>query len=287
MNTQVDIEAVLKSLRIRKNHLRKKWFESKPFYYLCIDNFLPIQMADNLLRCYPNPQLDGWIETNYTTQINKQRCESGFPEPIDEFFSLTAMPEFTRLISEITDINNLIPDPNQIGGGMHQILPGGFLDVHIDFNFHPELKLHRQLNLLLYLNKDWKREYEGCLELWDMKDNKQIENIAPVFNRAILFNTNQISYHGHPKPFKAPAPITRKSLAVYYYTKERDDEFYDATEHNTIYKNTSGLQGVIKTLFSTLHTFSDRLREKNVTYIFKSLLKKCFRKIKGLPPENQ
>ena len=76
------------------------------------------------------------------------------------------MPEFTRLISEITDINNLIPDPKQIGGGMHQILPGGFLDVHIDFNFHPELKLHRHLNLLLYLNKDWKREYEGCLELW-------------------------------------------------------------------------------------------------------------------------
>jgi Rps23 Pro-64 3,4-dihydroxylase Tpa1-like proline 4-hydroxylase len=33
------------------------------------------------------------------------------------------------------------------------------------------------------MNKDWKREDEGYLELWDMDKKVQIENIEPRFNR--------------------------------------------------------------------------------------------------------
>ncbi len=87
------------------------------------------------------------------------------------------------LVSDIVGIAGLLHDPALVGGGLHQILPGGFLDVHTDYNFHPQTKLHRRLNLLLYMNKDWKREYEGYLELWDMDAKKQIEDIAPAFNR--------------------------------------------------------------------------------------------------------
>jgi hypothetical protein len=58
--------------------------------------------------------------------------------------------------------------------------------VHVDYNFHPQTKLHRRMNLLLYLNKDWKPEYEGYLELWDLESNVQLNSIAPLFNRAVI-----------------------------------------------------------------------------------------------------
>jgi Rps23 Pro-64 3,4-dihydroxylase Tpa1-like proline 4-hydroxylase len=277
---------VLEGLQARKSDLRKKWLESQPFHYLCIDNFLPEEMAQTLLDCYPTPKENEWVDTNYVNQIGKFRSESGFPKPIESFFSLTALPEFKKIMSEITGINDLLSDPQQFGGGMHQILPGGFLDVHIDYNFHPEKKLHRRINLLLYLNKNWEQEYGGYLELWDMDKKEQLENIAPIFNRAILFETNQISYHGHPKPLKCPAPMTRKSLAVYCYTKERDDIYSDSKEHNTIYKNVEGIQGIAKGFLSTWRTISDRLDQEGAVGICEKLLKKSYRKIKGLPPKN-
>ena len=98
---------------------------------------------------------------------------------------------------------------------------GGFLKVHSDFNLHPQLNLNRRLNLLLYLNKDWKEEWGGHLELWD-KDMKSCKvKISPNFNKLVIFNTTDYSFHGHPNPLACPEDVTRKSLALYYYTNGR------------------------------------------------------------------
>ena len=202
MNTH--LESAIIELNKRKNELRLKWLSGKPFHYLFVDDFLPRELAEGLLACYPSSDQKSWTKTTYIHQSNKHHTQSGFPEFIKNYFDLMATPEFLKLISEITGINNLIADPRLFGGGLHQILPGGFLDVHIDYNIHPETRLYRRLNLLIYLNKGWKREYEGYVELWDMENKKLLENIAPVFNRAVMFETNEISYHGHPKPLKCP-----------------------------------------------------------------------------------
>ena len=76
-------------------------------------------------------------------------------------------PRFVRLIERITGIEPIHADPNLNGGGLHQIRSGGYLNVHTDFNFDPETKRNRRLNLLLYLNKDWDRAWNGDIELWD------------------------------------------------------------------------------------------------------------------------
>lgn len=279
-------ERVTAHLRRRADDFKRGWSSKTPFRYVIIDDFLPSDYAEEILASYPQPDVEGWDNTTYIHQKKKLTRRSGFPVPISRFFSLTASREFRQLISEISGIPNLIDDPELIGGGLHQILRGGFLDVHVDYNFHPRTKLHRRLNLLLYLNKDWKAEYEGCLELWDLQANRQLERIMPIFNRGVIFETNEVSYHGHPQPLNAPPHITRKSLAIYYYTKEREDTSA-APEHNTLYRQTTGVEGYAKTFFAATQALTQRVTGDGLAAVGENLIKRARRRIKGLPPENK
>jgi Rps23 Pro-64 3,4-dihydroxylase Tpa1-like proline 4-hydroxylase len=135
----------------------------------------------------------------------------------------------------LTGIQDLISDPFYRGGGLHNILPGGKLGVHADFNKHQKYDLDRRLNLLLYLNKDWKEEYGGHIELWDKNMQKCVKRVLPIFNRVVIFTTTDHSFHGHPDPLNCPNPMSRKSLALYYYTHGRPEEDESQT-HSTLFK---------------------------------------------------
>ena len=102
---------------------------------------------------------------------------------------------------------------------MHCTKRHGKLDVHIDYSLHPQMNYERRINLILYLNSDWENDYGGNLELWDNNISNCEKSIKPVFNRAVIFNTSDISFHGHPDPLNCPDHICRKSLAWYYLTK--------------------------------------------------------------------
>ncbi len=243
------VETTLERLRQRQGYLRQAWASKEPFGYVVIDDFLPSEFAEEILAVYPPPDVENWDSLNYTHQRKKFTRTSGFPDPIGRFFALTAAQEFRDLLSEITGIPKLFDDPELLGGGLHQTLRGGFLDVHVDFNQHPRTKLHRRLNLLLYMNKDWRPEYQGYLELWDLASKGQLENMAPAFNRVVIFETNEVSYHGHPEPLNTPPHITRKSLAVYYYTKKR--EVAMAPEHDVLFRQTLGIRGYLALLTSS------------------------------------
>jgi hypothetical protein len=142
---------------------------------------------------------------------------------------------FLSFLSEVTGIPNLLPDPCFDGGGLHQIVPGGKLAIHADFNKHRRYGLDRRLNLLLYLNKDWREEYGGHLELWN-RDMSQCEaRVLPVFNRVMVFTTTEFTYHGHPDPLRCPEGMTRKSLALYYFTNGRPSE-EQSGEHSTVFR---------------------------------------------------
>lgn len=279
-------ETILNITPDRLSEIQRDWDVARPFHYVVIDDFLAEDFAEEILAAYPTPNGGAWDNTPYIHQRKKLTLNKNFPAPIDDFFRMTESDEFRKLISSICRISDLIADPTLSGGGLHQIMDGGYLDVHVDYNFHPRTKEHRRLNLLLYLNKDWKREYEGYLEFWDMREKKQIENIAPVFNRAVLFETNEISFHGHPQKLNLPPGVTRKSLAVYYYTRERE-EIETATEHNTIFKQTTGVSGYVKTSLSAVVTLGERATTAAKKDLFESLTRRLYRKIKGLPRENK
>jgi hypothetical protein len=124
----------------------------------------------------------------------------------------------------LTGISGLIPDPYLEGGGLHQIERDGFLKVHADFNVHAKLRLDRRLNFILYLNQDWREEYNGHLELWDRGMTRCVRKVLPVCNRAVVFVTTDWSFHGHPEKLACPPGRTRKSVALYYYTNGRPAE---------------------------------------------------------------
>lgn len=125
-------------------------------------------------------------------------------------------------MESITGIKGLIPDPYFLGAGIHEIKQGGHISVHADFNHHKLMYLERRINVLIYLNKNWKKEYGGGLELWDQNMTTLTHDIVPLFNRCVIFNTTSNSQHGNPQPVAHPAGESRKSIALYYYTATWD-----------------------------------------------------------------
>ena len=139
---------------------------------------------------------------------------------------------FLAYLEKLTGIPNLIADPSYFGGGVHWIDNGGYLEVHADFNHLKKYNLARPINLLLYLNKDWKDEYNGHLELWDRPTMTKRKTVAPLFNRAVIFSTVKEALHGHPTPLSAPPGVARRSLALYYYTNTWEPA---VQAHTTLY----------------------------------------------------
>ena len=86
----------------------------------------------------------------------------------------------------------------------------------------------------MYLNKDWQQAGGGAVDLWDRGGQRCIRAIEPVFNRAVLFDTSNFSYHGHPHPLACPPERSRKSVALYYYAFESPGES-DRAAHGTIF----------------------------------------------------
>jgi Rps23 Pro-64 3,4-dihydroxylase Tpa1-like proline 4-hydroxylase len=162
-------------------------------------------------------------EKNFYGSIRKKFCSNyeNFPKYTRTIIDFLNSDFMLKKLEELTGIKNLISDKFFLGGGMHQTSTGGFLKVHADFNFHEKLVAYRRINLLLYLNKDWKKEYLGYLDFYDAKDlSKPQISIPPIFNSLCIFATTDRSYHGYPDPINCPAVMTRDSIALYYYTKE-------------------------------------------------------------------
>jgi Rps23 Pro-64 3,4-dihydroxylase Tpa1-like proline 4-hydroxylase len=215
-----------------------------PFPHIYFDNFLPPDVAEAVLRHFPEPEQADWYAYKDLNQRNKLALEAveKLPGPIrDVFYFLNSRP-MLRFLESLTGIHSLLPDPYYTGGGLHQIGPGGSLGIHADFSYHHQLRLDRRINVLIYLNKDWKEDYRGHLELWDREVRAAEKKILPVFNRCAVFSTSSVSFHGHPEPLACPAGETRKSLAAYYYSNGRPEENPELTHrHEVAFRARPGL----------------------------------------------
>lgn len=209
---------------------------NSPFPHIVIDGLIDEGIINKIVDEFPGPDDILWTQKSHEYS-RKLACEK-----MSVMGGLTRLllhemngGAFIRFLESLTGIRGILPDPHLKGGGLHQIEKGGFLDVHADFNYHEDLQLQRRLNVLLYLNRDWKEEYGGHLELWNETMDRCEKRILPTMNRMVIFNTTDTSYHGHPEPTDSPEGVTRKSLALYYYTKDRPQHEFSAT-HSTLYR---------------------------------------------------
>jgi len=253
----------IKSLNDRLQKIKKEFNDSsKPFRYVVFNDFYDVNTANKILNEYPSIKDGKWNDKTYIEQLNKfQKTEFETGSLLNNVFDDLNHKEFLGWLKKLTDLEaDIVGDRSLFGGGLHQSIKGAFLNVHVDYNIHPETKYHRRLNVLIYMNKDWKDEYEGHLELWNIKENEKnlLEKISPSFNKCVIFETNEVSYHGHPTPLNTPNHINRKSIATYYYTKTRPEKEI-SDEHNTIYINTQGSRGSLKKIKSSLKALKERL----------------------------
>ena len=216
--------------------LRGAYIAAKPFPHIVIDDFLPEEVLRKVANSFPKPGeinwygFDNWRSKKLAVE-DEELIEDNARWLLHQLNSSTLV----KFLETLTGVNGLIPDPHFKGGGLHQIERGGFLKIHADFNRHESWKLDRRINLILYLNEGWKKEYGGHLELWSTDMTRCVHRILPIFNRCVIFNTTDFSYHGHPEPLTCPKGQTRKSLALYYYSNGRPSEEIIG-DHGTLIK---------------------------------------------------
>src|ERR1051326_4502626 len=177
--------------------LRERYASADPFPHIVLDHLFDDDVLEQIVAEFPKPDEMRWL----TFDSDTERKLGFFHEfsrisPFTRAF-LDAMNGFETLLflEKLTGIEGLIPDPYFGGGGLHQIEPGGFLKIHADFNVHPKLNLDRRLNMLVYVNKGWREEWGGHLELWDADMRTCREKIAPLFNGPVVFSTTDPSFH--------------------------------------------------------------------------------------------
>ena len=199
---------------------------AKPFRHTYIDNFLPDDIANMLADEFPGAGDIPWerggdratLQTMHKLgHSNEQQFAPLTRHVMHEFNSST----FIRFMTTLSGQAGLITDPHFRGCGLHSTGRGGKLMIHADKSRHPNKKVDQVFNMIYFLNRDWKEEWGGHLELWDKQLTQCEAKIAPVFNRAAFFLTGTNTYHGHPHPLECPEDRRRNSLAVYYYLIER------------------------------------------------------------------
>jgi hypothetical protein len=216
---------------------RSAYLNAKPFPHVVFDDFFDPHILDLILEEFPKPNQIRWQQFDNAQEIKlASATEASFGSVTRLLLYHLNSMTFLEFLSGVTGIENLISDPSFDGGGLHQIVPGGKLGIHSDYNKHRRYGLDRRLNLLLYLNKDWREEYGGEIEFWDRNMTKCEAKTLPLFNRVLVFGTTDFTFHGHPDPLRCPPGMTRKSLALYYFTNGRPAEEISG-EHSTIFRD--------------------------------------------------
>lgn len=201
-------------------------YYNDPFDHWVIEDFADIKTAAQLSQDFVDYNNKDWFEYNNPLEV-KKTCNNwwDFPPTTYRFIDFLNSPKFIQWLQELTGITTLYPDPGLHGAGWHMHGPEGKLNIHLDYSMHPKLDLERKLNLIFYLSEDWDPSWGGNLQLWsgdEKKASHHVKTVDCLFNRAILFDTTQNSWHGFPDRIQCPAGQYRKSIAMYYLIEPQE-----------------------------------------------------------------
>ena len=226
--------------KIVKSKLGLEYFE-EPYKHIVIDNFLDQKMADLCLSSFPSLDKPCWehandkdIEVKYRTNW---KSEFDIPENIVEVVRILNSADMLRAMASRLSIPKLMPDPYFSGGGLNVTTRGGLLDVHVDGNYHDSSGLNRRLNAILYFNPGWQPQWGGEFGLYDKVGKDCLKRVPPLFNRLVIFDSHDFSFHGLPEPIAFPQEHNRKSIILYYYTKSPrpDQQIGVAEPHSALW----------------------------------------------------
>ena len=219
---------------------RDAFRSAHPFRHVVIPSFFRGEFSERLLADFP--RFEARHALNEMGEIGGKAVRMDVCDIAESYRELDRFlrsEEFLGYVSRVTGIPDLLYDPDYVGGGTHENRHGQSLDAHVDFNYHPRTNWHRRLNLIVYLNREWGEDWGGALELhanpWSAAENRTV-SVAPLFNRCVIFETTESSWHGFSEIALPPSKHghSRKSFAIYLYTRERPRE-ETAPPHATVY----------------------------------------------------
>lgn len=227
-------------VRQQVDECRERFLHAQPFRHVMIENFFEPAFAARLLEEFPS--FDKKLSINESGHTSGKAVNTNIraiSPAYQELYELLGSHPFLDFVSRLSGIPDLLLDPKMFGGGTHENLHGQDLDPHVDFNYDEARQLHRRLNLIVYMNPEWRSEWGGALEIHSnprRPDENQIHSFDPLFNRCVMFETNEYSWHGFPKIDQPEDQrhLSRKSISIYLYTKNRPAE-ETAPVHATFY----------------------------------------------------
>ena len=198
------------------SNLNTAFLNAEPFEHIVIDNFLETSYAEIISEKFPAVNSD-WHEYKNPIEVKYTYDNINDLDPdLKNFFYYLSSPEVTNIMRSITGISDLEYDEYLHGAGLHKHPRYGRLNIHLDYEKHPISGKERRLNVILFMSKEWNPIWNGSNELWDKDVTKCVTKTQIKFNRAIIFKTNDISWHGLPEQIMCPDDVFRNSLAYYY-----------------------------------------------------------------------
>lgn len=214
---------------------RQEYLTGKPVSQLIIDNFLPNEVYQEILNELDNYPEEMWAIKNLPSSGIRKESKNFNATPLLRTVANSFTSDlFVSWMKKITNNDQIIPDVEFLGAGLASAPQGSYLGLHVDFNWNNTLKLNRKFNLLFYLNKEWKEEWGGELEIWNFEKTKLESKILPMPNRLIFWEHDERLVHGYPTPIKSPSGVERQNLMVLYYTSNGSPE---AEPHKSIFYN--------------------------------------------------
>ena len=261
---------------------KNDYLNANPFPSIILDDFFNDTFLNKVLEEFPDLSKEDSSQ-NYKNKNEVKYTNNNyknFPNTIKQLFDFMNSNSFLEFLQKITSIEEkLVSDKDLNGGGLHEIKDGGKLKIHTDFSRHPTLDLDRRINILIYLNKNWDKNYGGDLEFWNQDMSLCKKKISPNFNKLVIFSTNDFSNHGHPDPINCPDNFSRKSIALYYFSKGRpvSDLNNKNYKNKTYFKNRDGF---INETYNQNEKIRNFLRKFKLYKYLKKLEKKYLRKKK-------
>jgi hypothetical protein len=221
----IPVESLVDAAQLRGGDAhRDRFAHAEPFPHIVFENLFSPRLLMQIVAEFEAKGKAQWMEIKSEGEHTRRSRPASVLGPATQtYFDILSSGRFVQFLQAVSGIAGLVPDPMLRGGGMHESKPGGMFDLHLDFEKHPVTLLDNRLVFITYLNPGWRKEWGGCLELWDMAANRSVKEIVPEFGRSILFCHSDKSLHGHPHPVETPDGRPRRSVAAYYYSNGRED----------------------------------------------------------------
>ena len=252
------------------DELSKKFISSQPFSNITIPNFLNDELAEKIYNEFPD-KFDNWhiymnpLEVKYSN--NNIQILSGNTYNLFKIFESEII---VKLFSKLSKISDLETDLTLHGAGLHAHPRYGRLSMHLDYEKHPILKnKQRRINIILFLNKKWDKSWKGSNQLWDKELKECKVETYPEFNKALIFKTNDVSWHGVPEKIMCPKNIFRKSLAYYYISP-----LFNKSVKNKFGNDGSGYRTKASFIKTPLEKYDERIEKLFKIRPFRRITKK-------------